>query len=128
MKSLLRKINIDDLEEQEFSIEELVNEYSQKLMELNVLQKESPSAFSEGKFESKTWIFYNANTASYSYIYFSKIEDLVKLQQIDNVDYQILKCWLVDSLYEEGYMGSTICNLARWLIKIFTECKGYCDR
>lgn len=125
MESLLSKINIDDLEEKEFSIEELVDEYSQKLMELSILQKESPSALSEGKFESKTWIFYNDNTAQYSYIYFSKIEDLVKLQQIDNIDYQILKCWLVDSLYEEGYMGSTICELARSLIKIFTEARGF---
>ena len=96
MDKILKKIDTSLLEAEEISVEKLAEQYRFDLNNLNVLRKESQTYQSDATFDSKIWIFYNENTSTYHIIDFSEIEDMVKLGVINNNDYIILKCWIVD--------------------------------
>lgn len=126
MSDILSKINIDAIEKVEIDIDELIKEYSSELDELNILLKESPSFKSNATFDSDIWIFYQEDTNSYSHLKFRSIIDKVKLKLIDNEDYQLLKCWLVDTLIENNIVGGTLCNnYGNVIIEIFEQTKGF---
>lgn len=124
MGDILKKINVNLLEEVEISVEELVEDYSSKLHNLNILMKESPKYKSDAIFNSSVWIFYSKDTSKYSYIDFSPIEDMNKLGLIDEDDYQIIKCWLVDVLIDKNLEGKSLRSYASPVINLFIETQG----
>lgn len=126
MGDILNKINIDIIEEVEIDVDELTEEYSSKLHELNILLKESPSFKSNATFDSDVWIFYQEDTNSYGYLKFRSIIDKVKLNLIDNEDYKLFKCWIVDILVDNNFAIRTLCSsYVNKMIDIFEETNGF---
>lgn len=125
MDKILKKIDTSLFEVEEISIEELVKQYSLNLNNLNILVKESATWQSDATFDSKVWIFYTENTSKYKAINFSKIEDMVKLEIINNDDYMILKCWIADELLNNNASGSTVAQKMSNILNIFIETHGF---
>ena len=125
MDKILKKIDTSLLEAEEISVEKLAEQYRFDLNNLNVLRKESQTYQSDATFDSKIWIFYNENTSTYHIIDFSEIEDMVKLGVINNNDYIILKCWIVDVITSNSASASTIARSTSGILNIFIETHGF---
>lgn len=125
MDKILKKIDTTLLEAKEISIEELANQYRFDLNNLDVLIKESATYQSDATFDSKIWIFYNENVSVYNVINFSQIEDMVKLGVINNNDYIILKCWIIDEITSNNASATTIAKTKSNILNIFIETHGF---
>ena len=125
MNKILKKIDTNLLEAEVVSVEKLGEQYKVDLNNLNVLKKECAKYQSDATFDSKIWIFYRENTSQYNIINFSEIEDMVKLGAINNDDYIILKCWIVDEIVNNNISGSTMAQKMSNILRIFIETHGF---
>ncbi|MGV3075060.1 hypothetical protein ACEE21_08065 [Clostridium baratii] len=98
MDALLRKINIETIEENIIDVKSFKSRYSEWLDNSGILCSKGVKRSSEGTFESNLWILLNELEQCYVYMDYSELLFNKKLTQ-DELD--ILKCWIIEGFMED---------------------------
>jgi hypothetical protein len=87
-------------------------DYYRKLIEKSeLLCQEGNRKNSEGKFDSKLWIFFEEIDCNYMYMDFAIYEKLIKKKIITEREVSIIKCWLVEKLIDLEVSIETISRM-----------------
>ena len=93
MSVALKNIDINSIQEETITVDELKNKIKKELNDNSILK-------SETTFESDVWILGKETTKTYDYIHWSNLNDLKKFNFISDTDITILKCWIGDEMIE----------------------------
>lgn len=89
----LKNIDINLVQEETITVDDLKNKIKKELNDCSKLKLETT-------FESDEWVIENDNTKSYAYIKWTNLNDLKKFNFISDTDITILKCWIGDEIIE----------------------------
>jgi len=105
-KSLIDEINLDDIKESLFDIEELINEVNSELIEYGLLKsldwggvKNIDYSCVNGEFKDKIWAIEQELCKTYCYFDFRVLENL-RFKGVNKDDILMLKCWVGASVIE----------------------------
>lgn len=106
---LLKGIDLSDVYEEEFCIEELITQVSNELKENDLLQKEVYTRQTKdikdlinGKFQDSVWAIKASISGANSYFRFDEL-DKYSFVGLDDYEINLIKCWVAESIIDRKY-------------------------